>query len=280
MMQTGSGQFNFVHAIMLILGVVLSHISVNLFNEYSDYKTGIDSNTERTPFSGGSGMIQSGLTKPKSVLSAAIATLLMGLAIGVYFCMKSHWILSVIVLMGGISIVFYTSHLAKLLLGELFSGLTLGSLVVIGTYISMSGNISGSIGDVLPLKIILISLPSGILTSLLLLLNEFPDLEADREGGRFHLVIWLGRKKTSYIYFSGLILVYILLAILPLTGIAPYWFLLGMITLPLALKAGITVVQNPDDTKKLIPAMGINVIVVLTTDALMALSFFIPVLIA
>ena len=45
--------FNWLHAIMLVIGVVLSHVSVNLFNEYSDFKTRIDFNTNRTPFSGG-----------------------------------------------------------------------------------------------------------------------------------------------------------------------------------------------------------------------------------
>src|SRR5512133_24226 len=54
--------------LLIVLGTVLAHASVNLFNEYSDHLTGIDKNTKRTPFSGGSGMMVSGLTKPSAVL--------------------------------------------------------------------------------------------------------------------------------------------------------------------------------------------------------------------
>ena len=74
------------------------------------------------------------------------------------------------------AIVFYTDYLAKWLLGEVLAGLTLGSFVVIGSYVAMTGNWQMSLNEVLPLEVVLISLPPGILTSLLLLLNEFPEL--------------------------------------------------------------------------------------------------------
>ena len=267
--------FSFVRALLLVVGVVLTHISVNLFNEYSDYKTGIDFNTRRTPFSGGSGMMQAGKTNPRSVLAAAIATLFVALVIGVYFCVISHWLLIPIVALGGIAIVFYTDFLAKWLLGELFAGLTLGSLVVIGTYIAMTGNWQQPISDVLPLEVLLISLPPGILTSLLLFLNEFPDVEADREGGRFHLVIWLGRKKASYLYVFGLFLVFSIIIVLPIVELAPPWILIALLTLPVAIMAGVTAIRYAEDTERLLPALGMNVIVVLATDALLALGYLI-----
>ena len=55
---------------LCMIGVVLAHISVNLFNELSDHKTGIDDHTMRTPFSGGSGSLQGGLTTRRAVLAA------------------------------------------------------------------------------------------------------------------------------------------------------------------------------------------------------------------
>src|SRR4030042_1843416 len=75
MKKSGSGSFSVPNALLLVLGVVLAHASVNLLNEYSDYKTGIDASTRRTPFSGGSGMIQSGRTTPLAVSTAAWQTL-------------------------------------------------------------------------------------------------------------------------------------------------------------------------------------------------------------
>ena len=115
-----------------------AHVSVNLFNEYSDHRTGIDFNTKRTPFNGGSGMMIQGLTSPTAVLTSAIVTLLYAMAIGIYYSIISHWFLLLIIGVGAISIVGYTDVLAKYMLGELFAGLSLGSLVVVVTFIALT----------------------------------------------------------------------------------------------------------------------------------------------
>ena len=65
------GIFNPGLFFVTMLGVVFAHISVNLFNEYSDWRTGIDERTERTSFSGGSGNLQKGLLPPSHVRAAA-----------------------------------------------------------------------------------------------------------------------------------------------------------------------------------------------------------------
>ena len=72
--QDANARFSWIHGIMLIIGVVSTHISVNLFNEYSDYNTKIDFKTHRTPFSGGSGILTEGLIRPNQVLTVAILT--------------------------------------------------------------------------------------------------------------------------------------------------------------------------------------------------------------
>ena len=122
------GQFEWIHAALVMFGVVLAHISVNLFNELSDYQTGIDQNTVQTPFSGGSGMMQSGETSPKAVRIMAYSTLLVSALIGIYFCLVSGWLILVFMISGAVAIRFYTSHISRWLIGELVSGLTLGSV--------------------------------------------------------------------------------------------------------------------------------------------------------
>jgi 1,4-dihydroxy-2-naphthoate octaprenyltransferase len=179
--------------------VVLTHISVNLFNELSDYRTGIDRHTFRTPFSGGSGMMQAGKTSPGAVAFAAYSSMAVSAAIGLYFFALRGWLILVFMIFGAVAIRFYTPVLARWLLGELFSGLTLGSFVVMGTYYALSGRLG--------IDIILLSIPPGILTSMLLFLNEFPDAEADRKGGRYHLVIHLGKKKSSTLYAVSMVCV-------------------------------------------------------------------------
>lgn len=270
--RTDSGAFSVVDAILIMIGVVIAHASVNLFNEYSDSQTGIDDNTMRTPFSGGTGLIQAGVTTPIAVNTAAWQTIFWAFLIGLYFFMTSHWVIAIIMLIGGLSIVFYTRHLARVLLGEFFAGLSLGSLVVIGAFVAMIGRPGMDVRALFPMEVILISIPPGILTALLLFLNEFPDADADRQGGRFHLVIWLGRKKASYLYVFGLLMTYVTILLPPLLGVSSWWVMLGFLTLPIAVKAGMTALKYSEDMQKLVPAMGQNVLVVLVTDLLLAIG--------
>lgn len=274
-----AGSFSAVEAVLVMLGIVIAHASVNLFNEYSDSRTGIDDHTKRTPFSGGTGLIQSGATTPVAVNTAAWLTIFLAFIIGLYFFIMSHWVIGVIMLIGGVSIVFYTTHFAKVLLGEFFAGLSLGSLVVIGTYIAMVAAPCDAVCSLFPANVVLISIPPGILTALLLYLNEFPDVEADTGGGRFHLVIWLGRKKASYLYVAGLAATYLSILIVPLLGYSSWWLLLGFLTLPIAVKAGMTTLKYYDNMEKLPPALGMNVITVLGTDLLLAVGVFIEMLV-
>lgn len=261
------GFFHWGHFVALLIGVVLTHASVNLFNELSDYHTKIDENTQRTPFSGGSGMMQAGFTSPKQVRIVAYATLIIPFLIGLYFCFISGWTLMIFMLIGGIAIRFYTTHLAKILLGELFAGLALGTFVVLGVYYALTGTLTQTV--------VLISIPPGILTALLLFLNEFPDLEADKIGGRHHLIIHFGRKKSAYIYFVSLVVAYAIIILAPFVSTAPYTVWLGLLTLPLAIKASTIAFKHHEEMPKFVPALGMNVGVVLLTDLLLAVAYFI-----
>lgn len=272
MKKTGVGSFSVIEAIVLVLGVVLTHVSVNLFNEYSDSQTGIDDNTRRTPFSGGTGMIQAGKTTPLAVSTAAWQTLFWAFLIGLYFTIMSHWMVLVIMIIGALSIVFYTTHFAKVLMGEFIAGLSLGSLVVVGAFVAMTGGSAATLCDLFPGEVIILSIPPGILTALLLFLNEFPDADVDKAGGRFHLVIFLGRKRASYLYIAGLVLTYAFIVAAPVAGLSSWWVLLGCATIPLAVKAGIMALKHAEDIPKLVPALGINVMVVLVTDLLLAVA--------
>jgi 1,4-dihydroxy-2-naphthoate polyprenyltransferase len=273
----GDGGLNIWHAILVMIGTISAHISVNLFNEYSDYKTKIDFNTQQTPFSGGSKMLITGKTKPRSVYLASVGSLVLSAGIGIYFSIVSHWSIALISVIGAFAIVYYTPLLAKMLMGEFFAGLTLGSLVVLGTYIVMNSTPGMSLSILLPLEVLLISIPPGILTSLLLLLNEFPDSEADKAGGRYHLVIKFGKKKAAWVYAAGIAATFGLILILPLVGISSPWIYLALLPLPLAIKSSMTAIRQGNDMTKLMPAMGMNVMVVLATDLLIAVAVFIQI---
>ncbi len=270
--KAGDTAFRWLDAILLVAGVVSAHISVNLFNEYSDFRTRIDFSTPRTPFSGGTKMMVDGLVKPQQVKFAAIMTLVIALVIGGYFSVRSHWIIALFSLIGAFTIVFYTDFLARHMLGELFCGITLGSFVVAGTYAAMNGTPGETLIKLVPAEVWLLSIPPGILTSLLLFLNEFPDAEADREGGRRHLVIRFGFRKSAIIYMAGMVLCFGTIILMPLLGFSSYWIYISLLPLPLAVRASMIALRYDGDVQHIIPALVSNVMTVLGVDLLLALG--------
>ena len=260
------GVFHGVRVFLAMIGVTLAHAAVNLFNEHSDYVTGIDGHTRRTPFSGGSGSLQQGLTRPARVAAAAWAALLAAIGIGLYLAAVSTWWVLALVGIGALTARFYTTHLAKWCLGEFMAGLALGTLVVIGTYLVQAGTVTG--------PVVWLSVPPGILTALLLLLNEFPDAEADRQGGRRHLVIQLGWKNAAVVYTAAMVLQYAILAL----GAWQRWFpptiMLTWLTMPLAGFAAHRALRFGDQWEMMAPALGANVGAVLGTNLLIAVAYF------
>jgi 1,4-dihydroxy-2-naphthoate octaprenyltransferase len=261
------GQHHWGQALMLAVAVTLAHVAVNLFNELSDFSTQIDENTRRTPFSGGSGMMQSGKTTFRRVRLVAYFSLLGAAAIGSYFIILRGWVILLFMIPGGIAIRFYTSHLTRWRIGEITAGMTLGSLVVLGSHYALTGDLPG--------LVIWISIPPGILTFLLLFLNEFPDMEADHRGGRQHLVIQLGRKNSSRVYVCMLVIVFLGIALTPLLFQAPATLFIAFLTLPAAVKAAVGALRFHHDMGKFIPVLAANVAVVILTDLLIAIAFLV-----
>jgi 1,4-dihydroxy-2-naphthoate octaprenyltransferase len=262
--QEYGGPFNLCYAFLATAGLIVAHISVNVFNDYFDSRSRLDTKTVRTPFSGGSGAIQSGLLSEKQALWVGIATLIIIIPIGVFFTVVTGWLLLPLLAIAIICIILYTPLILKMGYPEWSAGLGLGVLPVLGAYFVQTGTYT--IGAVLA------SIPSGILVHNLLLLNEFPDAEYDVTVKRRTLPIFIG-KKWAAIFFSVLtIIVYLWIIGTVISRDMPVFTLLGLLTLPLAFKA-IDGAFKYDDRSKLIPAMANNVFVVLFTQLLMAVGF-------
>jgi 1,4-dihydroxy-2-naphthoate octaprenyltransferase len=263
----GGSSFNLLHFILALVGLVLIHISVNVLNNYFDYKSGIDKETKKTPFSGGVDVLVTGTIKPGTAYRVGLATLGIGLLIGVYFFYNVGWELLPLVAVGAFSVYFYTPVLAKLRIGEAFAGLGLGTLPVMGAYFVQAGTFN--------LPALIASIPSWVLTHNLLLLNEFPDAEVDEKAGRKHLVISLG-KRNAGIYYSFLVVVMYLWIIGAVAlGYMPYPALLALLTIPKSLNAIKGALKDYDKFEEFIPAQAANVQVVLGTHFLLALGFIV-----
>jgi len=265
------GYFHLGHFLLAMFGSILVHMTVNVINDYHDYVDGIDLNTQRTPFSGGSGVLPLNLLKPKQAFWFATICLLVAMAIGVYFVMIKGWLLFPLLLVAGFSAYFYNVYLAKWHMGEIFAGISFGPLLVLGSYYVQTGRYSW--------EALVASLAPGLLTANLLFLNEFPDWEADRKGGRKHFVISLGKRDASYLFVVFLITSYLCILVGVLTRMMPAVTLIGLGTIGFGWKAAKGALQYYNNTEKLVPVLGANVITILGTQALLAIGYVIAMLI-
>ena len=265
------GYFHLGHFLLAMIGSILVHMTVNIINDYHDYVDGIDLNTQRTPFSGGSGVLPLNLLKPKQAFWFATICLLIAMVIGFYFVMKMGWLLFPLLLLAGFSAYFYNVYLSKWYIGEIFAGLCFGPLLVLGSYYVQAGRYSW--------ETLVASLAPGILTSNLLVLNEFPDREADRKGGRRHWVITLGKKDASYLFVALLTASYLCIIVGVLSKMMPVLTLIGLGTVGFGWKAAKGALKYYDNTEKLVPVLGMNVITILGTQALLTIGYVIAALI-
>jgi 1,4-dihydroxy-2-naphthoate polyprenyltransferase len=258
---------DYADLVWVFIGGLAAHISVNMFNEYEDFRSGLDFKTLRTPFSGGSGTLPMFPNLANAVRNGALLSLGLTIAIGVYFIMHYGWGLLPIGLTGVMCIYFYTGKLThRPWLCLIAPGLAFGPLMINGAYYALSGEYSFA---VLSASLIVFCLVNN-----LLLLNQFPDQQADQQVGRCHLPILLGREKSAWVYVGFLVLAYSWLVVNILLGYLPVYCLLGLLSLFLALPAAQLTLKNFDDMDKLKPAMGLNVAVALLTPVLLAVGLF------
>jgi 1,4-dihydroxy-2-naphthoate octaprenyltransferase len=264
------GSFHAARAFLGLLGVMLAHISINVINDYFDYVSGLDLKTRPTPFSGGSGMIPSGALKAKDVYRFALGSLAIGCVIGVYFILTTGWMLLPLIAVAAFSIYFYTPLISNWYVGEIVTGLNFGPLMVLGGYFIMTGRYSSSAlaAGVVP----------GILVGTLLFLNEFPDVEADRSVGRRNVVMSLGLERASKVYAVLIASTYLWIVACIIASLMPLTVIVTFVTLPFALKAIRGVLRDHGDIGKLIPAMGTNVMLVLSMTAMTTVGLLLSLL--
>jgi 1,4-dihydroxy-2-naphthoate octaprenyltransferase len=259
---------NPLYIIFILTGAVMAHISVNALNEYHDFKSGLDLVTEATPFSGGTKTLPNNPTKAHLALITGIVTIVLIACIGVYFMIeRGPWILPVGIL-GLIIIYTYTPLITRSPFLCLISpGLGFGPLMVMGTDFILTGHYSWTAA--------IASLVPFFLVNDLLLLNQFPDVEPDRQFGRDHLLIRIGRPAGARVYVLFMILNYVVIIFGCLFEVLPQGALLGLLTLILAVPVMRGVIRHADDIPGLIPYMVKNVIINISTPVLVALGLFI-----
>jgi len=263
-----NGSVNSWHVGLVVIGAITSHLSVNIFNEYFDFKSGLDATTTRTPFSGGSGTLPNHPELEKPTLRLAWAALIITAAIGIFFVVVQGWEIIPIGIIGLFLTYAYTPWISKNRYITLIApGLGFGILMVMGTDFALTGDFTWTA--------FIASLVPFFLVNNLLLLNQFPDKEADQKAGRDNFPIAKGRQVSSYIYAFFMVFAYGAIIWGIIAGHFPIWAALGLITAFAAVPATLGAIKNADDLQKLAPSLGMNVLINIFTPILLAIGMFI-----
>lgn len=258
--------FVLFHAILTMGGVLALHASVDLLNDYWDFKRGIDTQTQRTKVSGGTGVLPEGLLDPNAVYKAGIIFLILGAVIGGYFVIINGIIIAILLTFAVLSIYFYSTKIVDYGLAEFFVAVK-GTMIVLGTYFIQTSQLDASsmVGGMFV----------GVLSSLVLFITSFPDHDADKSKGRRTLVIMFGKEKATSAFWLFPSVGYALIGIGIFFEIFPIICLMTLVTLPILFMSGRKLKNNFQSIEKLVPVMNMVLTYSRMTGAIFVASFLI-----
>ena len=259
-------QIDLSDAILTFAGVICLHASIDLLNDYWDYKRGIDTATRRTKFSGGTGVLPEKLLKPGNVYSVGLIFLLIGTLIGMYFVVIRGIMIALLLGFAILAVYFYSTSIVNLGLGEAFVAIK-GTLIVVGSYYVQTSSIG--------VGVVYVGIIMGILSASVLFVNSFPDYQADRSRGRRTLVILLGRQRAVKIFPWMILCTYVLIIAGIFLGYLKIYSLASLLSAPFAVSAIKRISKSYQDVEKLVPVMGATVAYSRVTGVVLAASLFI-----
>jgi len=219
--------FSWPNFIAAMIGAIFLQIGTNLANDYSDAKRGADTVDRLGPVR----VTAAGLVAPQRVLHATWA------AFGVA-CLAGIW------LTVEVGPEMFAIGLVSIVAGALYTGGPkpygyegLGEVVVFVFFglVAVNGSFYVQLEEVDALPILL-SIPIGLLSAAILVVNNVRDVDTDRRAGKRTLAVRLGRERARVLYVVMIAASFALLPIALLIGDASAWGLLGLLSAPLAVK--------------------------------------------
>lgn len=253
------------YALLTYFGIMCLHISVDLLNDYSDFKRGIDTNTKRTRYSGGTGVIPENLINPRLIYCVGIVFLILGGLTGLYFVTINGIVILILLSFAIISIYFYSTNIVNTGLGELFVAIK-GCMIVMGSYYIQS--------DTIDLTSVFVGIIIGLLSAVVLLVTAFPDYEADKKSGRRTLVILSGKQNSVKIFAGLIVLTSGMIIGGAIFNVIPVFSTIGLLSIPFAVKA-IYKLKRFNEPSQLVSSMANSIIYSRICGLLLAISFII-----
>lgn len=252
----------------MLIASLLIQSATNMFNEYYDFKRGLDN--EESVGIGGT-IVRNGIS-PRTVLTIAFVFYGISILIGVYIVLQTSWLLAIVGLVSMSIGYFYTGGpypIAYTPFGELVSGFVMGMLLVLIAYYIQTGTITTDA--------ILLAVPSMFLVANIMLSNNIRDIVQDTKGGRKTMAILIGRKKAVNVMASLFVLAYVWIIALVLFYSLTPWALIILLTIPKPYQAVQTFkkFEQPLEVMPAMKATGItNTIFTITLGLGLLIEYF------
>ena len=220
-------KFSILKFILFLLACLLIQAATNLFNEYYDYKHGLD----KVDSEGISGSIVKGNLSPREVMLGALVLYALAFVLGIILTFMTSFYVLLVGLVCMLAGYFYTGGkypIAYSPFGEIVSGFFMGTIIIALSFYFQTEYVNADI--------IVVSLPLFIMIGAILLANNIRDLDNDKESGRRTYAILVGRNNAIKTMAISFIVVYLLNVLFIITKYASWWNLLVFVTIPLAIK--------------------------------------------
>lgn len=255
--------FNFINFSLFFFICLLIQAATNYFNEYYDYKRGLD----KIDSQGISASILKGNLTEKEVLNMAIYFYGISLLLGLYLSYLTSYKLMFIGLICMLVGYLYTGGkypIAYSPFGELFAGFFMGTIIVATAFFIQTGYVN--------LDVIIISLPLFILIGAILLANNIRDLENDKNSGRKTYAILVGKNIAVNTLFIMFIIAFIMNIYFSFSKYGSFFNIIILITIPLAINI-YKGFKNNFDKKNMAPYMVLTAKLTIFIGLLMTISY-------
>ena len=240
-------KFNYFYFVLALVGAVVAHAASNVISDYYDFKKNVD----RKGTFGSSGVLVEELMTPKELFNYAIVLFFIAFLIGLYFVivLPNKFMLIILIVIGAFLGIFYTASpigLKYYALGDISVFLAYGPVMTLGAYFVQTGSFSWT-----P---ILFSLPLAFLVDAVLHGNNLRDIENDKVVNIKTVPIILGEEKAKKVYYGLIFSAYISQVLLIIFANLPFYTLISLLSLPLAIKL-LKMVKNKEETDKKVFAL-------------------------
>ncbi|PKI22790.1 1,4-dihydroxy-2-naphthoate octaprenyltransferase [Staphylococcus succinus] len=231
----------------MLIACLLIQAATNMFNEYYDFKKGLD---DHTSVGIGGAIVRNGMS-PKLVMNLAIAFYIIAAILGIFIASQSSfWLLPIGLVCMAVGYLYTGGPfpISWTPFGELFSGVFMGMFIIMIAFFIQTNNLQS--------LAFWISLPIVITIALINMGNNIRDRVKDKESGRKTLPILIG--KNNSVRFLGFMYIVAYLLVIYIAFFQPggsIFYLLALLSAPMAIKAVRRFKRN-DTPQTMMPAMA------------------------